>query len=67
AERIDDVALDPGERVALVLGAEGPGLTEATLDQVDRRVRIPLHGGVDSLNVGAAAAIACYVLGRGRP
>ncbi|MEZ5140714.1 MAG: RNA methyltransferase [Acidimicrobiales bacterium] len=67
ADRIDDLVLDPEERVALVLGAEGPGLTDATLGHVDRRVRIPLHGGVDSLNVGAAAAIACYVLGRGRP
>ena len=33
--------------------------------RVGRRVRIPIHGGVDSLNVGAAAAIACYVLGPG--
>jgi tRNA G18 (ribose-2'-O)-methylase SpoU len=67
AESIDDVSLAPDERVALVLGAEGPGLTEGTMDRIGRRVRIPLHGGVDSLNVGAAAAIACYVLGRGRP
>lgn len=67
AEAIDDVVLAPDEKVALVLGAEGPGLTEETMARVGRRVRIPLHGGVDSLNVGAAAAIACYVLGRGRP
>lgn len=67
AEAIDDVVLAPDEKVALVLGAEGPGLTEETMATVGRRVRIPLHGGVDSLNVGAAAAIACYVLGRGRP
>ena len=67
AEPIDDVVLAPDERVALVLGAEGPGLTVETMARVGRRVRIPLHGGVDSLNVGAAAAIACYVLGRGRP
>ncbi|MFN8019853.1 MAG: RNA methyltransferase [Acidimicrobiales bacterium] len=67
AEAIDDVVLAPDDKVALVLGAEGPGLTDETMAQVDRRVRIPLHGGVDSLNVGAAAAIACYVLGRGRP
>ncbi len=67
AESIDDLVLAPDERVALVLGAEGPGLTEDTMDRIGRRVRIPLHGGVDSLNVGAAAAIACYVLGRGRP
>lgn len=67
AEPIDDVVLAPDQKVALVLGAEGPGLTEGTLARVDRRVRIPTHGGVDSLNVAAAAAIACYVLGRGRP
>jgi tRNA G18 (ribose-2'-O)-methylase SpoU len=67
AEPIDDVAFAPDERVALVLGAEGPGLTDETMDRIGRRVRIPLHAGVDSLNVGAAAAIACYVLGRGRP
>lgn len=66
AERIDDVELGPDDRVALLLGAEGPGLTDETMQHVDRRVRIPLHGAVDSLNVGAAAAIACFVLGRGR-
>lgn len=67
AERIDDLELGADDKVALLLGAEGPGLTEDTMAEVDRRVRIPLHGGVDSLNVGAAAAIACFVLGRGRP
>jgi tRNA G18 (ribose-2'-O)-methylase SpoU len=67
AESIDDLAFAPDEKVALVLGAEGPGLTEETMARIGRRVRIPLHGGVDSLNVGVAAAIACYVLGRGRP
>lgn len=67
ASPIDDLSFAPEERVALVLGAEGSGLTAETMASVDRRVRIPLHGGVDSLNVGAAAAIACYVLGRGRP
>jgi tRNA G18 (ribose-2'-O)-methylase SpoU len=45
-------------RVALVLGAEGPGLTEAALAEVDRRVRIPMAPGVDSVNVATAAAIA---------
>ncbi len=67
AEAIDDVAFDADEKVALVLGSEGPGLASDTMERVGRRVRIPLHGGVDSLNVAAAAAIACYVLGRGRP
>lgn len=66
AASIDDLVFDPSEKVALVLGSEGPGLEEATMDRIGLRVRIPLHGGVDSLNVAAAAAIACYVLGRGR-
>ncbi|MCB0978891.1 MAG: RNA methyltransferase [Acidimicrobiales bacterium] len=67
AESIDEVTFGPDDRVALVLGAEGPGLRPETLAHIDRPVRIPLHGRVDSLNVAAAAAIACYVLGRGRP
>jgi tRNA G18 (ribose-2'-O)-methylase SpoU len=57
-------ALDEGARVAMVLGSEGPGLTAATEDAADVRARIPLAVGVDSLNVGVAAGIACYVLGR---
>lgn len=56
--------LDPDDRVALVLGSEGPGLTSATEAAADVRARIPLRAGVDSLNVGVAAGIACYVLGR---
>lgn len=66
ADPIDTVDLGPHERVALVLGAEGAGIRPDTLARVGRAVRIPLHHGVDSLNVAAAAAIACYVLGRGR-
>lgn len=66
ARPIDDVAFAPDEKVALVLGSEGPGLSDATMDRIGLRVRIPLRGGVDSLNVAAAAAIACFVLGRGR-
>jgi tRNA G18 (ribose-2'-O)-methylase SpoU len=46
------------ERVALVAGAEGPGLSTATLARVHTRVRIPMHHGVDSLNLGHALAIA---------
>ncbi len=48
---------------ALLLGAEGPGLTTAALDAAQYRARIPMHHGVDSLNVGVAAAIACYEFG----
>jgi tRNA G18 (ribose-2'-O)-methylase SpoU len=64
ATRLEDVRLDDGDRAALVLGAEGPGLTEEAMAASDERVRIPMAAGVDSLNVGAAAAVACWVLGR---
>ena len=53
------------ERVAVVLGAEGPGLSEAALECVDRRVRITMSSSVDSLNVAAAGAIAFHFVGRG--
>jgi len=56
----------PGERYAVLLGSEGPGLTDGALALAQARVRIPMAHGVDSLNVAATAAIACYVLG-GRP
>lgn len=51
------------ERVAVLVGAEGPGLTPATLAACDHRVRIPIAAGVDSLNVATAAAVALYELG----
>ena len=46
------------ERWAVLLGAEGPGLSADALAAADVRVRIPMAGGVDSLNVATAAAIA---------
>lgn len=46
------------ERLAIVLGAEGPGLTDGAFALASRRVRIPISTSVDSLNVGHAAAIA---------
>lgn len=49
-------------RIALVLGAEGPGLTEAALAATERRVRIPMAPEVDSVNVATAAAIALSAL-----
>lgn len=52
--------LDGLDRVALLLGAEGPGLSAATLAAADRRVRIPIAGDVDSLNVATAAAVAFH-------
>lgn len=64
ATPIDAVAVGSDERVALLFGAEGPGLSPETLAAADERVGIPMRGGVDSLNVGVAAGIACWVLGR---
>jgi tRNA G18 (ribose-2'-O)-methylase SpoU len=63
AEPIEDV--DASGKVALLLGEEGSGLTDEALQAADHRVRIPLAAGIDSLNVAAAAAVACYVVGRG--
>jgi tRNA G18 (ribose-2'-O)-methylase SpoU len=61
AEPIAD--LDPAtSRMAVILGAEGPGLAPAVLDRCTRRVRIPMAPGVDSLNVATAAAIAFHHL-----
>lgn len=51
-----------GERVALLLGAEGPGLTPDALAAADLRVRIPMASGVDSLNVATAAAVAFHAV-----
>jgi tRNA G18 (ribose-2'-O)-methylase SpoU len=53
---------EPGERVAVLLGAEGPGLSPAALAAAQRRWSIPMAAGVDSLNVASAAAIAFYVM-----
>ena len=55
----DDLrAMPVPDRWAVLLGAEGPGLTPAALAAADRRVRIPMAPGVDSLNVATAAAVA---------
>ncbi|MBC7592278.1 MAG: RNA methyltransferase [Salinibacterium sp.] len=55
-------ATAPG-RVALVLGAEGEGLTPEALAAADTIVKIPMAHGIDSLNVAATAAVAMYALG----
>lgn len=60
---IGEVRVAAGERLALLLGSEGPGLTAAALSVADQRVRIPMARDVDSLNVAAAAAVAFYALG----
>ncbi len=66
---LDDTALTSlrhAERVALVVGAEGPGVRAETLAVCDAHVKIPMPAGVDSLNVGAATAVALWEL-RSRP
>jgi tRNA G18 (ribose-2'-O)-methylase SpoU len=49
-----------GDKVAVLLGAEGPGLTEHAMRATDIRARIPMAPGTDSLNVATAAAMAFY-------
>lgn len=53
------------EKVAVLVGAEGPGLTETAMRFSDARVRIPMARGTDSLNVATAAALAFYERTRG--
>ncbi len=65
AVRLDDyVARGVPEKVALVVGTEGAGLSARWLDQADAVVEIPMSRGVDSLNVAAATAVACWALAR---
>ena len=52
------------DRVALVLGTEGSGLSPRWEQSADRRAVIPMAEGIDSLNVAAATAVACYVTAR---
>ena len=60
AVALDVLAAAPPDRLALVLGTEGDGLSDVALDVADLAVRIPMAGGVDSLNVAAAAAVALW-------
>lgn len=61
----DDLwVLKPPERVVVMLGAEGPGLSAAAIGAASRRVRIPIARNVDSLNVGHAAAVTFAALSR---
>ncbi|HXD28990.1 MAG TPA: RNA methyltransferase [Arthrobacter sp.] len=62
ARPIDEVAAEDIERMALVLGTEGAGISAATLAAVDQAVMIPMRPGVDSLNVAAASAVAMWEL-----
>lgn len=60
--RVDDPVLASEQRLALVLGSEGDGLSDAVINQCDYTVKIPMTHGVDSLNVAAAAAVAFWEL-----
>ena len=62
AVSLDDFAADPPERIALVLGTEGDGLSAAALHAADTVVTIPMLHGVDSLNVASASAVGLYAL-----
>ena len=64
AVSLDDPALQKEEKLAVVLGAEGDGLSPATIADCDYKVMIPMSHGVDSLNVAAASAVAFWQLGR---
>lgn len=59
---LDDPQLKTPEKLAIVLGTEGEGLREETIDGCTYRVRIPMSHGVDSLNVAAASAVAFWEL-----
>lgn len=59
---IDDPALAKEEKLAIILGSEGDGLTDTTIADCDYTVKIPMYHGVDSLNVAAASAVAFWEL-----
>ena len=59
---IEDASLCAEEKLAVLLGSEGNGLSSATIDACDYNVIIPMSHGVDSLNVAAAAAVAFWQL-----
>jgi len=60
---IRDEALNAEEKLAVVLGSEGPGLKPETIAAADYTIKIPMSHGVDSLNVAAASAVAFWQLG----
>ncbi|MFD6445272.1 TrmH family RNA methyltransferase [Promicromonospora sp. NPDC060204] len=57
---LDELVADPPDKLALVLGTEGDGLTKGAVEAADLVVRIPMAGDVDSLNVAAASAVAFW-------
>lgn len=61
---IDDATLMREEKLAIILGTEGDGLADTTIEGCDYTVKIPMAHGVDSLNVAAASAVAFWQLGK---
>ena len=59
---LEDLEISPYEKIAVVLGTEGDGLSDETIDRCDQTVIIPMDKEVDSLNVGSAAAITFWHL-----
>jgi len=62
AQTLEEFAENPPKKVALVLGTEGDGVSATALRSADVVVSIPMSGGVDSLNVAAAGAVAMWAL-----
>lgn len=62
SKSLRDFAAEGHEKVALIMGTEGDGLGRRTVAAADSTVLIPMSAGVDSLNVAAAAAVACFAL-----
>lgn len=60
---ISDPVLTSEEKLAIIMGTEGDGLSDSTIADCDFTVKIPMYHGVDSLNVAAASAVAFYQLG----
>ena len=61
---IGNPGLTAEKRLAIIMGTEGDGLSDETISGCDFTVKIPMHNGVDSLNVAAASAVAFYQLGK---
>ena len=63
---IDDQQVMDEKKLAIILGTEGEGLKQTTIDGCDYTIKIPMAHGVDSLNVAAASAVAFWQLGQKR-
>ncbi len=63
---INDPVLTAEDKLAIIMGTEGDGLSDQTISDCDYTVKIPMYHGVDSLNVAAASAVAFYALGNKR-